>query len=110
MVPDVNWMLTISLWERGDEGVGGDVDVSDDIEVQGVRALNGEGSTRPAEFSTRMMFWREEMEEDSSLEDERLGTRDCNSSTLLFGGLNGRFVSVPMIKCEADKWLKADVI
>ena len=68
-------MLTFSLWERASEGVGAEVEESDDSDVHGVRALKGVGSMRPAEFSTRMIFLREVMLGDSRLGELRSGTR-----------------------------------
>ena len=110
VVPEVNWILTTSLGDRDDEGVGGLASVSCDIEDHGVVARNGVGSIRPLEFSTRMMFLRDGMASEVRVELKRSGTMVSRRGTLDRGGLYGRFVSVPITKCVADRWLKAAMI
>ena len=60
VVPEVNWMLTMSWLESGDEGVGG-ADWEEELlrTVNGVVARRGPGSMRPEALSTRTMCWRE---------------------------------------------------
>ena len=67
VVPDVNWILTMSFGERFRDGRGfPSACRSDVIELYGVRHLKSEASTRPEELSTKIIFWREGIIADSS--------------------------------------------
>ena len=58
VVPEVNCMLTMSVAERGEDGVGGFVEVSWVRVDHGVAGLIVLGSRRPEELSTRIMDLR----------------------------------------------------
>lgn len=107
VVPEVNWMLTISLFERTPEGVGAVVSVSRLILIQCVVALNRDGSILPAELSTRMTCSSEDARSDSSFELAESLMRVSNIGTFDRGVLKGRFVSVPMMRWDALKWFRA---
>ena len=110
VVPDVNWILTISLFERGESGEGADVEESCDIEAHGVVTRKDDGSTRPLELSTSTICLSVGMASEVRVGDDRSGTMDCSKETLDLGDLYGRLVSVPMIRCVAERWLNADII
>lgn len=38
----------------------------------------------------------------------RLGTKDSRRGIFERGGLRGRLVSAPMMRCEAERWLSAE--
>ena len=65
VVPLVNWMLTMSVFERGESGVTEEVSVSWLRVWKGVRARN-EVSTRPEELSRRITCLREGASSDST--------------------------------------------
>lgn len=98
VVPEVNCILTTSLLDRGESGVGAAVDASCDIEVHGVAARIADGSTRPEELSTRIMLFREGIASELRVEDDKSGTIDCSIERFDLGDLKGRFVSVPMTR------------
>lgn len=102
VVPDVNWMLTTSLFERfwGGSALGEGLLRRSRKEVVD---LNGVGSIRPEEFSTRIKLFRLGTVADSRFGLVRSGINCWNSGTLGRGGLNGKLVSVLMIKCEAPR-------
>ena len=87
VVPDVNWMFTISLLESRESGVGAEVEVSLEMELQGVVARRFEGSIRPAELSTKMMCLREGIASEVREDEDRSGTIDCSKDTFDLGGL-----------------------
>ena len=64
---------------------------------------------RLEELSTRTIHFREGTVSDSSFEVKRSGTRTSRMVMLLRGGLKGRFVSVPITRCEASRWVRADM-
>lgn len=103
MVPDVNWMFTISPADRGESGVMVWPDWVEKREVKGVVAENEEVSTREDELSTRNIFRRDGTLADSTFFAERSGAICRRRVMFSLGGLYGRFVSVPMIKCAASK-------
>jgi hypothetical protein len=94
----------------GEDGVGADVEVSCDMVVQGVRARSGEVATRPEELSTKITFLREGIWDEVTEEAERSSMRDSSIGTLERGCLKGRFVSAPMMRCVAERWLNAEAI
>ena len=56
-----------------------------------------------------MMDFREGRSSDWRVEElERLGTRWWRRGMLERGGLRGRLVSVPMIRWEAERWLRPE--
>lgn len=73
-------------------------------------ARKGSGSIRPEELSTRIIFFRVGIASELSVELERSGTMHSRRDTFDRGGLYGRLVSVPMTRCEAERWLKAEMI
>lgn len=87
VVPDVNWMLTRSVLANGEDGVGAVVSESRFIDDHGVVARNVVGSIRPAELSTKMIFFREGIASDDRADVERSGTKPWRSETLDRGGL-----------------------
>ena len=103
-------MLTISLLESGESAEGADVEESCAIEAHGVVARRDDESTLPLELSTNMICLRLGMASEVRAVDERSGTIDCNRDTLDLGGLYGRLVSVPMMRCVAARWLNAETI
>lgn len=109
VVPEVNWMLTMSWLESVAEGIGGGATRSAFRSAKGVVARRCLGSMRPEELSTRTMCFREGTVSDWSFEVKRSGTRASRRVMLLRGGLKGRFVSVPITKCEASRWVRADI-
>src|SRR5271155_1118838 len=80
------------------------------MEVKGVVARKAVGSIRPEELSTRITCLREGMAEEERVELERSEIRASRMGIFERGGLKGRFVSVPMIKWVAERWLRADMI
>lgn len=68
-----------------------------------VVALNGEVLIRPAELSTKIIFWSEGTAADFNTVDSRSGRICFSSETFSLGNLYGRFVSAPRIKCAASK-------
>jgi hypothetical protein len=92
-VPDVNWMLTMSLLER----FWGGSAFEDGLlrrSTKGVVARKEEESIRPDELSTRTKCLRLGTVGDSRFALVRLGINWSNSGTLERGGLNGKLVSV----------------
>jgi hypothetical protein len=75
----------------------------------GVVARRCLGSMRSEELSTRTMCFREGTVSDWSFEVKRSGMRASRRVMLLRGGLKGRFVSVPITRCEASRWVRADM-
>ena len=99
VVPDVNWMLTISSLERGVSGMTCLIDDCEHIRSwNGVVAVKEDVSILPAELSTRMMFLSDGTDVDLSSDAERLGTIASRSVTFSLGGLKARFVSAPMTR------------
>lgn len=109
VVPDVNWMLTISSWRNSSSGIT----VSAFLEVCERRLLNGmvarkeEVSIRSSELLTRIIFRSEGTDADSNFKASRSGEMVLRSVIFSLDGLYGRFVSVPIIKCAASRWLNA---
>lgn len=102
VVPEVNWMLMMSVLERywGGRGVEGSWLRRS---RKGVVDLKGAESMRPEELSTRIKCLRVGTVGESRLEPVRSGISCWNSGIFERGGLNGRLVSVLMIKCEASR-------
>ena len=111
VVPDVNWMLTISS----------------ECRVSSVSTPCGEGPPssktssyfniapkcsslliRPWEFSTTMIFWIEGTAWEW-IEVEKLGTSSMSNGTFDRGGFLGKFVSVLMMRCFADRCDNAEI-
>ena len=80
-------MLTISLFESGESGVGADVEESCDMEAHGVVARSDDGSIRPAELSSSMTCLREGIVSELRVEEDISGTMDCSKGTFDLGGL-----------------------
>ncbi len=78
-------------------------------EAKGVVARSGLGSIRPAELSTMTIRSRLGTISDCNFEADRSGTRLWRRDIFDRGGLNGRLVSVPMIRCEASRCVSADI-
>jgi hypothetical protein len=112
VVPDVNWMLIMSSWWRGESGMiplpVWELD-SESKDVKGVVAERGEVSIREDELSTRKMFRSEGTASDSTFFPPRSGIICFKRDTFSLGGLYGRFVSVPMIKCAASRCRNAEM-
>lgn len=103
VVPDVNWILTMSWFDNVEEGVGLVVSVSRLILVYGVIARKDAGSILPAELSTTITCLREGAASDSSFELAVSLIIESNIGTFERGALKGRLVSVPIIRCETPK-------
>lgn len=54
-----------------------------------------------------IIFCREGTSADSRAEPVRLGTRCMRRGIFDRGSFLGRFVSAPMMRCDAVKWLRA---
>lgn len=108
VVPDVNWILTMSFGERFRDGRGfPSACRSDTMELYGVRHLKSEVLTRPEELSTKIMFWREGIIDDSSFGLVRSWIMCWRRGMLLRGSFRGRLDSALMIKWLAFRWLSA---
>lgn len=103
MVPDVNWMLTISSLSKALSGSTAAGLSEENSSKNGVVAEKDEMSIREEELSTRIIFRNEGIDADSSFFAERSGTICFRSVIFSLGGLYGRFVSVPIIKCSASR-------
>jgi hypothetical protein len=105
VVPDVNWMLTISFGSRGESGTIAFPFSEDECrrDSNGVIAEKDETSTRDSELSTRKTFRNEVTLADSISFASKSGTICFKRVTFSLGFLNGKFVSVPMIKCAASR-------
>lgn len=105
VVPDVNWMLIISSGSRGESGTIA-FPVSEEEcrrDSNGVIAEKDETSIRDSELSTRKIFRSEVTLADSIFSASKSGTICFKRVTFSLGFLNGKFVSVPMIKCAASR-------
>lgn len=109
VVPEVNWMFIMSWLERGAEGAGAGAWRSAFRPVKGVVARRALISMRPDALSTRTMCLSDGTLSDSSFDAERSGTRASRRVMLFRGGLNGRFVSVPMTRWETSRWVSAEM-
>jgi hypothetical protein len=99
VVPDVNWMLTMSFGLRFRSVKGRpSADNSDTIDENGVKLLYEVTSTRPAELSRRMICFRVGTRLELSFELQRSPTRCWSSGILLRGSLRGRLDSVLIIR------------
>lgn len=78
-------------------------EVEDNRDSNGVVVENDETSIRESELSTRMIFRNEGTLADSIFAASKSGTICFRSVTFSLGFLNGRFVSVPIIKCAASR-------
>lgn len=104
VVPDVNWILTMSWGERlrgGKESPS--ALISEVIEVYGIRHLYGEASTRPEELSTYMIFRKLGIRADSSLGMVRSWAICWRRGMLLRGSFRGRLDSALIIKWLASR-------
>ncbi len=79
------------------------------ISEKGVVAENEETSILDEELSTSMIFFNERTLALSTLLAPRSGMSCCNSVTFSRGGLYGRFVSVPMMRCAASRCDRAEI-
>jgi len=77
------------------------------MELYGVRHLKSEVLTRPEELSTKIMFWREGIIDDSSFGLVRSWIMCWRRGMLLRGSFRGRLDSALMIKWLAFRWLSA---
>ncbi len=98
-------MLIISSLSRGESGT---IDFPVSVieykrDSNEVVAEKGETSILESELSTRMIFRNEGTLADSILAASKSGTICFRSVTFSLGFLNGRFVSVPIIKCAASR-------
>ena len=108
VVPDVNWMFTISLLVSGEERGGGVESASEETAANETAARSSFGSMRPLELSTRMICRSEGTASDSILDLATSGTILLMRETLERGDLKGRFVSVPMTRWEASRCVRAE--
>ena len=104
-MPDVNCMLTMSSLCSSSSGTT----ASPFLEPHTRRSLKSEVarkeevSIRFSELAARMIFRNEGTEAESSFEVDRSGNMVLSNVIFSLGGLYGRFVSVPIIKCAACK-------
>ena len=102
-------MLTISWLDSFSVSSGGLELWSESRIGNGIVARRGLGSMRPPELSTRMICWRDGAVSDSNLDPDKAGARLSRIVMFERGGLKGRFVSVLMTRCEASRWVRADM-
>lgn len=108
VVPDVNWMLTMSCGERLRGGKESPSALRSDVmEAYGVRLLYSEASTRPDELSMYMIFRKLGMSADSSLGMVRSWTICWRRGMLLRGSFRGRLDSALMIRWLASRCFSA---
>lgn len=99
VVPDVNWMLTISSgWSSGSGLILWRMLLEDRRSAKAVVALSCETSMRDEELSTRIKLRRDGTDSDSSFLVVRSGIICSNKVMFSRGVLYGRLVSVPIIK------------
>jgi len=105
VVPDVNWMLMMSSLSRGESGTMAlpFCKVEWRRDSNGVVAEKVETSIRESELLTRKIFRNEGMLADSTFAASKSGTICFRRATFSLGFLNGKFVSVPIIKCAASR-------
>lgn len=102
-------MLMMSSRWRGESGV---IDWGVCVyrrSLKEVVDLKSETSRRPAELSTRMTFWRDGTEADLIDPDVRSGEICLSSDIFSRGGLKGRLVSVPIMRCVAERCDRAEI-
>jgi len=109
VVPDVNCMLIMSSTCRGESGMTACWLVEFMRSLNGTVACRAETSIRFDELSTRNTFRRERTALDCSKEASRSGVISLSRDMFSLGGLKGRFVSAPIIRCEASRWLSAEM-
>lgn len=110
VVPDVNWMLTMSsLWSSESGMMSWTPELSFMREVKGVAAENGEVSIRPAALSTKMIFRRDGTDSDCTSGNVRSAAIALSRVTFSRGGLYATFVSAPIIKWAASRCESADM-
>lgn len=109
VVPEVNWMLMVSLGWRGDFGKGSRLCPERRMWLYSVMGLREEGLMRPSELLTMMICWSDGTTLDSSFGDWRSGMICWSSGIFDRGSFLGRFVSVPMMRWEASRWLRAEM-
>jgi hypothetical protein len=105
VVPDVNWMLMISSGSKGESGTIA-FPVPEEAcrrDSNGVIAEKDETSILDFESSTRKIFRNEVTLADWIFFASKSGTICFKRVTFSLGFLNGKFVSVPMIKCAASR-------
>src|SRR5438045_8919714 len=65
---------------------------------------------RPAELFISVIERREGTDADSTLSElSKVGEICLSNVTFSRGGLYGRFVSVPIIRCDAERWESAEM-
>jgi hypothetical protein len=112
VVPDVNWMLIVSWISKGSSGITSlllELVKLPSGSMKGVVALREEVSIRSWELSTRIMFLSEGADADSNFDADKSGAICFNSVMFSRGGLYERFVSVPIIRCAAERCESADM-
>lgn len=109
VVPDVNWMLIMSSRWRGESGVTAWLVCEYRRSLKGVVDLKSETSRRPAELSTRMTLCRDGTDADSIDPEVRSGEICLSSDMFSRGGLKGRLVSVPIMRCVAERCDRAEI-
>ena len=87
VVPDVNWMLTISSLSKALSGFTALVSFEEKSSKKGVVAEKDEVSIREEELSTRIIFRSEGIDADSSFFAERSGAICFRSVIFSLGGL-----------------------
>ena len=104
-MPDVNCIFTMSSLCSSSSGTTDSsfLELAAKRSVKGVVTRKGEVSIRSDELLTSIMLRKEGTDADSSFDVERSGKIVLSSVMFSFGGLYGKFVSVPMIKCAASR-------
>lgn len=105
VVPDVNWMLTISSLCNSSSGttVSAFLALENRRSVNGVVAWKEEVLIRSSELLTSIIFRSDGTDADSNFEFSRSGEIVLRSVTFSLGDLYGKVVSVPIIRCAASK-------
>lgn len=79
------------------------VEFGDRMSVKPVAAATGPRDDEEEELSTSMIFLSEGTDSDSTFEACRSGTSSLSKEVLSLGGLYGRFVSLPIIRCADSR-------
>ena len=111
VVPDVNWMLIVSLGFSGASGVRFRREVCPyRRSSKGIVDLSAATSTRPRELSTRIISLRDGTDADSMPRPDSRSGAICLSSVMFSrGGLKARFVSAPMMRRVAERCDNAEM-
>jgi hypothetical protein len=108
VVPEVNWMFaTSSGCSPWSSNVLSRSPSSMTCSYR-LMLLHSDRSTLPAELSTNTTFCSEGISSDSSFEPVKFGIRCVRRDIFDLGSLRGRFVSAPIRRWEAERWLSAE--